>query len=81
MNHTPANPEAHPATTFVAAAAAAVISVSLLGSVTSLFLSAGTPFAQTWSAEPACAGQALVSERPDCAGMFAASRNPGVTGR
>jgi len=82
MNYTPVDPSSHPATTLVAAAAAAVISVSLLGGVATLFLNAGTPFfAQARFAEQSCAGQAA-HERSDCTkALFAASKNPGVAGR
>ena len=80
MNATPSHVHSHAAATLVAAAGAALISVSLLGGVVTLFLGAGTPFRPTAFAPQACASSA--SPRSQCPTTLAATaKNPGVAGR
>jgi hypothetical protein len=66
MNARPTLSRPHIATTMIAAAFAALISLGLLGSVTGMFQRDGTPFEQVVIAERACANQRFVSERECC---------------
>lgn len=66
MNAKPTFTRPHTATSIVAAALAALISLGLLGAVTGLFQRDGTPFEQVVIAERACADQQFVSERECC---------------
>ena len=80
MNATPSHVHSHAAATLVFAAGAALISVSLLGGVATLFLSAGTPFGPTALPPQACA--AAVTQPSPCPTTLAATaKNPGVAGR
>ena len=80
MNATSSHVHSHAAATLVAAAGAALISVSLLGGVATLFLSAGAPFRSTAFTQPACA--AALTQPSQCPTTIAASaKNPGVAGR
>ena len=51
---------------FVGALLSAVISAGLLGAVSSLFHSEGTPFGNVVAAERSCRNHAFVSERAEC---------------
>jgi len=66
MNAKPTLARPHGAISIAAAALAALISLSLLGSVTGVLQRDGTPFEQAVLAERACADQRFVSERETC---------------
>jgi hypothetical protein len=82
MNARPVLPRRPAATTFIAAALAALVAIGLLGTVAGLFQRDGAPLEQLAVAERACADRAFVSEREVCMRLFlAASRVRSVASR
>ena len=66
MNAKPTLPSLQPATHFVAATLAAIITIGVLASVTTLFQRDGLPMQRLVVAERACVEHAFVSEREAC---------------
>jgi len=65
-----------PATHFIAAALAGIITVGNLFFITELFMRDGRPMEQLAAAERACRGHAYVSEREACMREWAALTLP-----
>ena len=66
----PVGPAAH----FIAAAAAGIITVGILASLTDLFLCDGRPLGRLAAAERACVAHRYMSEREACMREWAALR-------
>jgi hypothetical protein len=72
----PAVPPLGPATHFIAAALAGIVTVGILASVTELFMRDGRPMGRLVAAERACVGRTYVSEREACMREWAALNRP-----
>lgn len=74
MNVKPTLPPPNPATHFIAAALAGIITIGVFASVTALLQRDGRPMERLAAAERACMGHAYVSEREACMREWAATK-------